>query len=117
VGPDGEVSNQADAGKGCGLALSGQKWRIEMKLKRYTVLDQANELVENHLALIDELFLTKKLLMDSRSRFLCRCGSCRHHTERTLAWLERFRAAPVSPPAKPLAIRTRIFSNARATDL
>ena len=87
-----------------------------MKLKNDTVLDQASEIAENHMALVEELFRTKKLLMDSRSRFVCRCGNCRDNTERTLAWLEKFRAVPASPPAKPRAIRTRIFSNASACD-
>jgi hypothetical protein len=60
------------------------------------VLNQASRIVEDKLGLIQLLADDKKLLMDTRSRVVCRCASCRYENERTLSWLESLGREQVS---------------------
>jgi hypothetical protein len=78
-------------------------------MKTYSVLDEARDLIDNQLAMIRELNSTKKALIESRSRFICRCGSCRWQTERVVQWLVGFAVTDLVEPVKPAIKRTRIF--------
>jgi hypothetical protein len=53
----------------------------------YSVLDQAARIVNDRVELIRLLAGDRKMLMDTRSRIICRCPACRYENERTLAWL------------------------------
>jgi hypothetical protein len=65
-------------------------------MAKYNVLNQASALVDDKLELLRMLAEDKKLLMDERSRVVCRCPACRYENERALAWLAGFEGEPVS---------------------
>jgi hypothetical protein len=64
-------------------------------MAKYNVLEQAATLVGDKLELARMLAEDKKLLMDERSRIVCRCPACRYENERALAWLRGFEAKAV----------------------
>jgi hypothetical protein len=65
-------------------------------MAKYDVLKEASALVADKLELLLMLADDKKLLMDERSRVVCRCPACRYENERALAWLASFEGEPVS---------------------
>jgi hypothetical protein len=73
------------------------------------IQEEALEIVDSHLALLEALFQGKDALMQYGAKGICRCRSCRSFTERTLSWIAGFDAAKDEDSIQPIKRRSRIF--------
>lgn len=52
------------------------------------IVEQATQVVENHIAFLEALYEANKTLAEARSNRVCRCSSCKTHREITLSWVD-----------------------------
>jgi hypothetical protein len=58
-----------------------------------SVVEQASEVVDDCLSLIEELTETKQFQAESKSRLVCRCPACTSNRSNVLAWTRAMRSA------------------------
>ena len=63
----------------------------------YDIMSEASDLVDCKLAMLEALQESRKFQIDTRSRIVCRCPSCRSANEKDLAWLHQMRASSQQP--------------------
>jgi hypothetical protein len=56
--------------------------------KKYDIVKEATALVENHLCLLQALYLARQTQAEGTSRLICRCGNCQTNRAVTLDWLK-----------------------------
>lgn len=65
-------------------------------LNGYDIVEQARNVIEDYLSLVELLAAIKQFQADNFSPLICRCQTCRRIHSRTLAWVRLMRAGP--PP-------------------
>jgi len=76
------------------------------EMERYqenAVVAEAAQLVQAYIEDIEIATGIRGMLMDNRSRFICRCPSCRSVRERTESWLSRIEGKEPSEAAPVVA--------------
>ena len=61
-------------------------------MERLSVVEQAGDVVDDCLALIEELTETKQFQAESKSRLVCRCPACTSTRSNVLAWTRAMRS-------------------------